>query len=164
MALVAVPAFTWACADGAPEVQLAVGTAVAEVSAPEATPEGMDHSAHMPGDMAVLEGDGPWTQTSTLGSHVTLTLGPAPFSAGPIAVGVSVHAMTEGAAVTSIDLVSPTMPMHGIVRVPVTDGEAHMVLPMEGAWALYVNLDAAGSDSAEFLFAVTAGALPDGSH
>ncbi len=59
---------------------------------------------------------------------------------------------------TSADLVSPSMPSHGITRyaaVPAEDGSylVETEIPMQGDWVLYVNLDD-GGDSAEFPFEV----------
>lgn len=55
---------------------------------------------------------------------------------------------------SSVDLVSPDMPMHGISRFPVQPVEsgefvAEIEVPMAGGWSLYVNLGD-GSDAAEF--------------
>jgi hypothetical protein len=56
----------------------------------------------------------------------------------------------------SVDLLSPTMPAHGIVRYPVVEGSVTLDLPMAGRWAIYVNLDAIGENTAEFVFDVEA--------
>jgi hypothetical protein len=69
------------------------------------------------------------------------------------------HVESPGSTVASADLVSPTMPSHGIRRLPavslgpdlfLVDGEA----PMAGDWLLYVNFDE-GSDAAEFPFSIS---------
>jgi hypothetical protein len=90
---------------------------------------------------------------------------PVPLEPGPHRLRLELPVGMNPAALTA-DLVSPSMPMHGIVRVAleVEDGSAGAVvpldIPMEGEWALYVNVDGIGADAAEFLFDVAPG--PDG--
>ncbi len=57
----------------------------------------------------------------------------------------------------SLDLVSPEMPIHGLVRREVVDGWVDIDLPMEGRWTVYVNLDEAGATTSEFRFDVPSG-------
>lgn len=131
---------------------------VASAEPSEATSAG-EHPGHTmdgAGDGGVLRGSGPWTVTASDGSHVTMTAG-AEILPGPLELTFSVHAPDGSAAPVSLDLVSPTMPMHGLVRYPIVDGSAEIDLPMEGRWAIYVNLDDAGQASAEFLFDVPPG-------
>lgn len=101
--------------------------------------------------------DRPWSVVSSGGSRVTLLVPEGRLHPGPLRIGIEIDA----AAVRphSLDVVSPTMPMHGVVRVPVREGpderfEARAEIPMEGRWAVYVNLDPDGGDTAEFLFDV----------
>ncbi len=102
----------------------------------------------------VLADRGPWTTQSTDGTRVTLSAEPAPPSAGPVKLIVAVDAAASEARPVSVDLVSPTMPLHGVVRYDLVEGEAGIHVPMEGRWALHVNLDEIGTNSAEFLFDV----------
>jgi len=132
--------------------------AVASAEAAEATSAG-EHAGHTmaaSSDDGVLRGAGPWTVTASDGSHVTMTAG-TEILPGPLELSFSVHAPDGSVAPVSLDLVSPTMPMHGLVRYPIADGLAEIDLPMEGQWAIYVNLDDAGQASAEFLFDVPPG-------
>lgn len=133
-----------ACAVGdAQEAEPADATATAAVTAARAP--------------AALEGAGPWMAASTGGAHVTLSAARAPLVEGPQRLGIEVHAALDGVRPLSVDLTSPTMPMHGVIRVPVTETEegwvADVHIPMGGLWAVYVNLDE-GADAAEFLFEV----------
>jgi hypothetical protein len=108
---------------------------------------------------------GRWTAESTLGTEVRLE-GPAgPLEAGTIHFVALVDPPPAGPSL-SVDLVSPTMPMHGIQRFPVrrqAPGEylIEVPIPMEGLWSLYVNLDE-GSDAAEFSFEVEPGVGAEG--
>jgi hypothetical protein len=108
----------------------------------------------------VLSGSGPWLGHTGSGTAVTLSSADAPFHAGRVTVSLEV----DGAEARSLDLASPTMPMHGLVRVAVADGKAEVEIPMEGRWAMYVNLDDVGAESAEFVFDVAAGAAGDHVH
>lgn len=121
-----------------------------EAPASEAMPEAMSGD-HM---MASPEGDGPRMATSTGGSHVTLVVTPNHVVAGPMSLEISVHSSDGSAIASSVDLASPSMPMHGVVRYPVTDGKVDFEIPMEGDWVVYVNLDGTGNDAAEFVFQV----------
>jgi hypothetical protein len=97
-----------------------------------------------------------WSGTTTSGRTVMVQ----PAEAAHLPGRNYFRVRTDGASVRSADLVSPTMPTHGIVRVPATahpEG-GYIVdtdIPMEGAWVLYVNLDD-GEDFAEFPFQVAA--------
>jgi len=126
-----------------------LGTAVAEVQ---------DHGGHASdGDGTSRELGEPWTVTASNGSRVTLETDVAVVPGMPFVLAISVHDPAGASTPVSVDIVSPDMPMHGLVRIPVTNGEARIQIPMDGAWAIYVNLDATGTVSAEFLFDVSAG-------
>jgi len=101
---------------------------------------------------------GPWMAESTGGSHVTLSVATDRLAVGPQSLEISVHSPDGAATPYSVDLVSPSMPMHGVVRYPVADGQVELTIPMEGDWAVYVNLDGTGDDTAEFVLQVA----PDG--
>jgi len=115
-----------------------------------------DHGDHDSDGTSRALGE-PWTVTASNGSHVTLATEGAVFSGMPFVLAISVDDPSGRSTPVSIDIVSPEMPMHGLVRIPVTDGEARVQIPMDGEWAIYVNLDADGAVSAEFLFDVSPG-------
>lgn len=126
---------------------------------------GMSHAAAAEGVVEPAgprSGAGPWSATSASGVRVTVAFPRAPILPGPVRVAVAVDDPAGSATARSLDLVSPTMPAHGVLRYPVVDGGAGIEIPMEGSWAIYVNLDEDGVDTAEFLFDVAAG--PGGGH
>lgn len=97
-----------------------------------------------------------WSGRSPSGMAVTVATEPDPPAPGHVRFKLAV---TAGGQPHSVDLVSPTMPMHGVVRFPVAiaDGAvfADVEIPMDGEWTLYVNFDD-GADAAEFRFTVAA--------
>lgn len=101
-------------------------------------------------------GAGPYTATSSGGTEVTITavgIDGAPLRADTIRWRIEAGDAPENAPLT-VDVVSPEMPMHGVVRyaAEALGGGAWSVetpIPMEGRWILYVNLDS-GVDAAEF--------------
>ena len=101
---------------------------------------------------------GPLEATSTGGTLMRLHLA-APLEPGPHRLRLELPAGIDPAALTA-DLMSPGMPMHGIVRVALVAEDAYagaivpLDIPMEGEWALYINVDESGADAAEFLFDV----------
>lgn len=83
-----------------------------------------------------------------------------PLEAGPVRWTIETSASPERPP--TVDLVSPEMPMHGIMRYTASasdDGawEVEVPIPMEGRWMLYVNLDD-GAEAAEFTLDVAPGA------
>lgn len=112
------------------------------------------------------EATGSMEASTPSGARVQVTL-PDPLLPGPGTFRLTLPDGVDPEIVTA-DLVSPTMPMHGVLRgqPEVTDEGVVLSLeiPMEGSWALYVNLDGAGADAAEFLFEVPPhpGAAPSG--
>jgi len=112
------------------------------------------------GEVDVSGGDGStattreWTVASTSGATVTLSVDAVPVRPGPVRIDVALDDTPAGALPLSLDLVSPEMPMHGIVRFEVEEtspGRYQTVvdIPMEGYWEIYVNLDY-GADAAVF--------------
>jgi hypothetical protein len=104
------------------------------------------------------ERDHLWTATSSGGTEVALAWAASEARVGAVRLELSI-ARGPASRIVSVDLVSPTMPMHGVVRVPVgrsDDGRwvAELDIPMEGRWAVFVNLDDDGADTAEFRFDV----------
>jgi len=109
---------------------------------------------------------GTWTATSPRGTGVTLRAEPTPLTAGPVRFEILSPHAPDGPL--TVDLVSPSMPMHGIRRheaVALENGAwvVEVETPMEGSWALYVNLDH-GADAAEFLFEAAPGEEGSGHH
>lgn len=90
------------------------------------------------------------------GVVVRVRTDPEPPATGPIRVFITVAGPVDRTP-RSVDLVSPTMPMHGVTRFAIeaagTDWIADLEIPMEGEWSLYVNFDD-GTDAAEIRFAV----------
>lgn len=124
------------------------GVACTPGAADEALPAG---DAAEPPDM--VSGD-PWTAASTSGVDVTLSADPLPLRPGPVRLEIALGQEPAAALPLSLDLVSPEMPMHGIVRYETEASstrryEAVVDIPMEGLWELYVNLDY-GADAAVF--------------
>lgn len=136
----------------------ACSTGEAAVDAVGEPPTEAALSEHGVGSPTALRGSGPWTATASGGAHVTVRLLEGPAKEGPVRLAISVHSSDEETRPLSIDYVSPTMPMHGVMRAPVHVGQdgsfrATAQIPMGGLWALYVNLDE-GADAAEFLLEV----------
>ena len=97
---------------------------------------------------------------STSGAPVLLTLSRDTVQVGEVGLTVQLGEHREHAP--TLDLVSPTMPMHGVIRYAMEQGHegsyaTTVQVPMEGRWAVYVNLDA-GSDAAWFEFDARSGA------
>lgn len=109
-----------------------------------------------PADGAVA--DGRSSAVSSGGSRVALRVEPFPVETGPVSFLVELPDAYEGTP--TLDLVSPSMPMHGVVRYEASRAGGFWTfeteIPMEGDWLAYVNLDA-GTDAAEFAFEVAAG-------
>jgi len=106
-----------------------------------------------------------WTASSTSGASVTLRT-PNPLEPGSTSIDIRLVDGPAEVLPITLDLVSPDMPMHGVVRFDahaVSPGSyrASVELPMEGYWELYVNLDY-GADAALFELDVVlpAGVLP----
>ena len=116
------------------------------------------HEDHAPDGPRTLSSEGPWTVTGSDGSHVTLSNPNGSIGIGPLALEISVHSLDDSVSPYSVDLVSPTMPMHGLVRTRVEEGRVEIDIPMEGRWSIYVNLDEAGREVAEFQLDIAAGA------
>ncbi len=100
--------------------------------------------------------------TSPGGTQATISLSPDPPRAGPVEVSIEFASPVEDPGSLTVDLVSPDMPAHGVMRHPVrpTDagGEggrysATVPIPMEGLWNLYLNLDV-GVEAVPFEFQV----------
>lgn len=90
---------------------------------------------------------------SPSGTLVRLRPEEVPLRAGTNRFQVALEGSRPADRPVTVDLVSPTMPTHGIARYAAAPaGEAYSVevtIPMEGRWLLYVNLDH-GDDAAAF--------------
>jgi hypothetical protein len=110
--------------------------------------------------------DAAWVSKSGSGIAVRLEPQTPVVQAGLAIFRITTPADGPHRTVKSVDLVSPAMPLHGVVRFPVEEAGPYSYLagvhiPMDGRWALYVNFDD-GSDAAEFLFDVAPS--PAGAH
>jgi hypothetical protein len=130
--------------------------------------------AEEPGEAGAREGAGTdviplvgtLSETSTGGALVRLAFDPDPLAAGPLILTLAIDPPPNDPGIVSLDVVSPEMPMHGVVRYPVQEVRpgrftAAIVVPMAGLWEFYVNLDV-GLDTAPFAVRVLS-AGPDGS-
>ena len=93
------------------------------------------------------------------GVSISLDLPEGEIRAGDMTVTIRAESTSGSVYPHSVDVMSPTMPMHGVARVPVTQTSpgtftATASIPMSGRWALFVNLDEDGAQSAEFQFDV----------
>jgi hypothetical protein len=109
---------------------------------------------------------GTLSETSTGGTRVRVAFDPDPLAAGPLTLTLAMDPPPADPGAVSLDLVSPEMPMHGVMRYLVQENgpgrfTAAVVIPMEGLWEFYVNLDI-GLDTAPFAVHVLP-AGPDGS-
>jgi hypothetical protein len=107
---------------------------------------------------------GTLTSISPSGAEITLSVHPDPPGPGPLRLDFALPRGWTPTAALSVDVVAPRMPAHGIVRypVPASDGDrasVEVVIPMEGVWAIYLNLDH-GPDAAAFEIQVE-GDTPD---
>ncbi|TVR52807.1 MAG: hypothetical protein EA421_12685 [Gemmatimonadales bacterium] len=104
---------------------------------------------------------------SSSGTEVTLSLHPDPPAPGPLRLDFTLSRERTSAAGLSVDVVAPRMPAHGILRYPIATFDGDRVsfevdIPMEGLWAIYLNLDH-GPDAAAFEVEVE-GDAEDGEH
>ncbi len=95
-----------------------------------------------------------WEARTASGLTVRMRTVPAPPAAGPLRVLIHVDGPAPRAPLT-VDLVSPSMPVHGVTRYALGPaGEAwaaDIEIPMDGGWSVYVNFDD-GSDAVELRF------------
>ncbi|MFW6079765.1 MAG: hypothetical protein ACODAE_09095 [Gemmatimonadota bacterium] len=105
-------------------------------------------------------GAGEWATRTVGGVPIRVRADQTPLRPGPVHFRIEVPSTAADTASFSADLVSPTMPMHGVQRYPVERTQAgeyvaEVEIPMAGEWMLYVNLDI-GADAARFEFTVPA--------
>ncbi len=102
-----------------------------------------------------------WVGTTTSGLAVTVRPDPVPIRVGVTVFRISFeHALPSDVPV-SIDVISPEMPVMGLMRYPAEPSGANTYISsanirMDGAWEVYVNLGD-GTDAAPFAFDVQPG-------
>ena len=99
-----------------------------------------------------------WTGTTTSGIEVTVRPDRVPVRVGLTVFEISFEHELPGDIPVSIDVISPEMPVMGLMRYPAEPSgpntyTASAEIRMGGAWEVYVNLGD-GTDSAPFAFDV----------
>jgi len=124
----------------------------------EARETGLDREAvgpSPPAALGTLMGDTPG------GTHVMVRFAPDPPAVGPLELHLELHPPPSDPELVTVDMVSPEMPAHGVVRARTTPEDrpghfhARVTVPMEGLWEFYVNLDV-GHDAVPFTVRVPA--------
>jgi hypothetical protein len=112
-------------------------------------------------DLAVGLGDAAeWVGTTTSGIGVTVRPGNVPVLVGVTAFQISFERAVPDDVPVSIDVISPEMPVMGLMRYPAERSGPNTYtssadIRMAGAWEIYVNLGD-GTDTAPFAFDVQA--------
>lgn len=89
------------------------------------------------------------------GTSVTVSFTPDPPSAGLVTMTIDLDPAPSDPEAVTVDLVSPEMLTHGVMRYPTRAGNgpgrftSEVPVPMAGLWEFYVNLDV-GLDAAVF--------------
>ena len=99
-----------------------------------------------------------WIGTTTSGIGVTVRPDPVPIRVGVTLFQISFEDEIPDDVSVSIDVISPEMPVMGLVRYPAEPSgpntyTAPAEIRMGGAWEVYVNLGG-GIDAAPFAFDV----------
>jgi len=136
---------------------LALSTACRSGDAP--APEATDVSAESRVNRSEVARSSPAPVATDGGVRISLDLPGGEIRAGNLTVTIRAEDVSDSLYPRSMDVMSPTMPMHGVARVPVTETSpgtftATASIPMSGRWALFINLDEDGTQSAEFQFDV----------
>ena len=89
---------------------------------------------------------GRWAGETAAGTPIVVTTTNPPMRPGSISLQIQVDNPGPEAFPVSVDVVAPSMPMHGITRfdAQAISAEEYLVeieLPMGGRWLVYVNLD-----------------------
>ncbi len=132
-----------------------------------ATACGSGDAAPVPVDPPAAEATAAvWSARSASGVGVHVQPATPVLHSGDVVFRIATDGAGPQREVQSVDLVSSSMPLHGVMRFPVEEAGdatylAHLAIPMEGRWMLYVNLDE-GADAAEFHFEVAP--APAGGH
>ncbi|MGI8843569.1 MAG: hypothetical protein ACR2HZ_07715 [Gemmatimonadaceae bacterium] len=100
----------------------------------------------------------PWVGWTPGGIEVSVAPDTTPVSIGSVEFQIRIAGGSAPGSRVTVDLASPTMPMHGITRFPAAraaPGTFHsrVIIPMEGEWIVAVNV---GNDleTAEVAFRV----------
>lgn len=132
---------------------LLVAACRADAAGEGASARDATHDDAPPAELGML------TSSTPAGIDVELSLEPDPPRPDSLRLSVWVPDGAIGSnEEPSVDLVAPRMPTHGIVRYPLQRADdqtwvADVWIPMEGLWAVYVNLNR-GSEAAPFEFHV----------
>jgi hypothetical protein len=99
-----------------------------------------------------------WLGATTSGIEVTVRPDRVPVRVGVTELLISFERELPDGVPVSIDVISPEMPVMGLMRYPAESAgpktyRASADIRMEGAWEIYVNLGD-GTDSAPFAFDV----------
>ena len=99
-----------------------------------------------------------WIGATTSGIGVTVRPDPVPIRVGVTVFQISFEDEVPDDISVSIDVISPEMPVMGLMRYPAEPSgpstyTASAEIRMDGAWEIYVNLGD-GTDSAPFAFDV----------
>lgn len=102
-----------------------------------------------------------WIGTTTSGIEVTVRPDRVPLRVGVTVYQISFEDDIPDDVPVSIDVISPEMPVMGLMRYPAERSgpntyTASAEISMDGAWEIYVNLGD-GTDSAPFAFDVQVG-------
>lgn len=111
-----------------------------------------------PEDALALGNAAEWIGTSTSGIEVTVRPDRIPVRVGLTEFEISFEHELPDAVPVSIDVISPEMPVMGLIRYMAEPSgpntyTASAEIRMAGAWEIYVNLGD-GTDSAPFAFDV----------
>ncbi len=110
------------------------------------------------GNAADLGSVAEWIGATTSGIQVTVRPDPIPVRVGVTVFQISFEDDIPDDIPVSIDVISPEMPVMGLLRYPAEPSgpntyTASAEISMDGAWEIYVNLGD-GTDSAPFAFGV----------
>ena len=110
------------------------------------------------GNVADLGSAAEWIGATTSGIRVTVRPDPIPIRVGVTVFQISFADDVPDDISVSIDVISPEMPVMGLMRYPAEPSgpntyTASAEISMDGAWEIYVNLGD-GTDSAPFAFGV----------
>ena len=116
-------------------------------------------SARLPAMVVSSPAESPWVGRSPAGVTVSVSPPAQPLHPGPAQFEITTDRALASTETVTVDLVSPSMSMHGITRFDAVRVRPRVYLvrldiPMEGHWALYVNLGS-DEDAAAVEFDVT---------
>ncbi len=141
--------------------------AVPEADSPTETSVELGNVADL-GNAADLGSAAEWIGATTSGIQVTVRPDPIPLRVGVTVFQISFVDDVPDDIPVSIDVISPEMPVMGLMRYPAEPSgpntyTASAEISMDGAWEIYVNLGD-GTDSAPFAFGVQLGDVDGNNH